>query len=176
MLISETPPLLKWVNRTVITSLTRHWKSASPKSGIASCLVFTVKVEAMSLARHVVVLCQKSWSMTVKCVWTARVSLTVPGDVFPLQTWSSESFKGTDMYIGLDQWFTVTGLLFIFFLFLFQPTFATGHSEEKTSAQSKGSLPHLNLGWLLLWKGISLSKYSLHSFCFVTFCISVRIL
>lgn len=109
-LISETPPLLKWVDRTVITSLTRRWKPASP----VLCLVFTVKVEAMSPARHVVVLWQKSWSMTVKCVWTASVSLTIPEDIIPLQTWSEEFFKGTDMYIGLHQWFRATGLLFSF--------------------------------------------------------------
>lgn len=52
--------------------------------------------------------------MTVKCVWTASVSLTIPEDIIPLQTWSEEFFKGTDMYIGLHQWFRATGLLFSF--------------------------------------------------------------
>lgn len=88
----------------------------SAQSSVTSCLVFTVKFEEMSLARHIAVLCHKNSGMTVKCVWTASVSLTIPGDIIPLQTWSEESFEGTDMYMGLHQWFTATGLFFLFAL------------------------------------------------------------
>lgn len=71
----------------------------------------------------IVMLCHKSWSVTVECVWTALVSLTIPEDIIPPQTLRSEgSFARTDSYIGLHQWFTVTGHFFML-------TLATGHSD-----------------------------------------------
>lgn len=115
----------------------------------------------MSPERHVAVPCQKSWGMTVKCVWTASVSLTIPGGIIPLQTWS-ESFEGTDMYMGLHQWFTATGLLF-FFSFLFHLPLATV-GGKKTLAKRNRLFKRLKSGMVAFWSfSLRLSLFLLQS-------------
>lgn len=143
MLISETPPLLKRVKKTVITGLTHRWKPASP---VWYRLVFGV----YSRSWGDVTGASRCSAMSEKLRHDSEMCL----DSLSVTNHSRGHHPSADMVRVLWRDWHVHGITSVVYsdrtVFFFTFSFATGYCGGKKHSQREiGSLKGSNLGWLL---------------------------